>query len=328
MLRLARRPIVRRALLLAGLVLVPGGHAASLGGTPVVFVAVEGDSTVVAVNVASGHVIARTRVAAGPHNIAVAQSGIRPLVLVTSPAAGTLTAISGKTQRVPATLRGLGYPHDVEVAHDGRWAYVTDERRNQVVVVRLPSLRVVRRIAVPPRPHDLAVSPVGRDVWVTHGRRRNITVLATARPSQPRVVGSVRARGAHDIAYSPDGLTVWLTYWDSGRVGLIDASHRTPRFVRDVGTLVHHVSPGAVEDTAWATDHGSGATYLVSGRSGRVRRTYVGCPGAHHAAPAPPAVVVACHDADAIAIYDHTTRRRLLVGVGDRPHGVAIAILP
>ncbi|MER3409527.1 MAG: hypothetical protein C4306_05360 [Thermoleophilia bacterium] len=113
-------------------------------------------------------------------------------------------------------------------------------------------------------------------------------------------------------------------------VGAVDWRERRLVWKRRVGSLVHHVQFDVLDGRRlWATDHATGRTLLVSARTGRVLRTLRGCPGAHHVAIVGTAwVAVACHDADALAVYDTRTWRRRLVPLGAGPHGVAVAVVP
>ena len=319
---------------LAALTLAGSSPARPAGGNPVAFVSAEDVDRVVAVELGTGRVLARIPVARGPHN--VASSNDLRFLLVTSPPAGRVTLIDGFTRRVVRSFGGFGSPHDVEfgpgsdaLGHS-RYAYVTDERRGELAVLDLRRLRVLRRVPVGAGPHDLAVSPDGTRVWVTHGpTARAVTVVDTSRPTRARVAAHVPAPGTHDIAFSRDGLRVWVTFWDSGAVGRLEAASRRLLFRRQVGRLTHHVQVDRITGELWVTDHHSGSTFLVSQATGLPLRTLVGCPGAHHVAFVGAAsVIVACHDADALAVYHRRTWRRILVPVGAGPHGVAVAIVP
>jgi hypothetical protein len=94
-----------------------------------------------------------------------------------------------------------------------------------------------------------------------------------------------------------------------------------------VGSLVHDVAVDVYGGTrVLATDHATGRTLVLSARTGRVLRTLSGCPGADHVALGGAAwVVVACHDADALAVW-LTRGRRTLVPVGAGPHGVVVGV--
>ncbi len=183
--------MVLRGLILAVVTLsvaAGGASARTLGGTPVAFVSVEHASLLVGVDLATGRVIARIRVPAGPHNVT---SYSARYVLVTSPPAGAVTLVDAFSRRIIKTWRGFGSPHDVEV--EGGYAYVTDEARGQLAVIDLAQRKVVARVGVGPRPHDVAAADVA---LVTHGSGSPDLTMVDGRPRSPRVVGRVSAGGA------------------------------------------------------------------------------------------------------------------------------------
>jgi DNA-binding beta-propeller fold protein YncE len=319
------------AALLVGFVVLAlqqaSAQAGPAGGRPLAFVAAENSSQLVAVDLTTSGVIARIRVPRGPHNVADAVIAGRPYVIVTSPPAGAVTLVDARARRVVKVFRGLGSPHDVEV--QGSRAYVTDEARGRLVVVGLRSRRILAQVDVGAGPHDVVA---GDAVVVTHGPGdAHVTVVEVSDLGRPRTSRRLRAGGsAHDITKQPDSATVYVTYWNSGLVGALDRGRGRLLWQRRVGMLVHHVQFDYFQGrTLWATDHETGETFLVSARNGRVLRTLGGCAGAHHVALSGTVqVVVACHDSDAIAVFDRRTWRRTLIPVGDGPHGVAVAVVP
>jgi len=307
---------------LALLALVPASSAKDHAPKPVAFVSAEDDDQLVAVDLTSSRVVGRIRVPDGPHNVAAA--GGR-WVLVTSPPAGAVTLVDGFSRKVVKVFRGFGYPHDVEFDAESGRAYVTDESRGQIVVIDPFARRIVSRFRVGPRPHDLAIGDVA---LVTHSSSNPDVTTAALPLGRARVVRQLGVRGpAHDITSQPDSATFYVTYWGTGSVAAVDWTRGRVLWRRKVGTLVHHVQfDYFAGDRLWATDNMSGRVYLLSARNGRVLRTLSGCPGAHHVALGGlfSGVVVACHDADALAIYDTRSWRRKLVPVGSGPHGVAV----
>lgn len=300
------------------LLLVPAASGGRAGGTPVAFVAAEDDDRLVAVDLTTRRMLARIRVPDGPHNVTGA-GGAR-WILVTSPPAGTVTLVDAFSRKVVKVWRGFGSPHDVEV--DGDRAYVTDEERGMLVVIELRSRRILARLRVGAGAHDVAV---GDQIVVTHGAGEASLTLARGR------IRRVAAEGApHDVTKQPDSANVYVTYWNESAVGAVDWGRERVLWKRRVGSLVHHVELDPFRGwRLWATDNRSGRTYFLSARDGRVLRTLSGCPGAHHVAFGGTAwVAVACHDADALAVYRTGSWRRSLVRVGGGPHGVAVAVVP
>lgn len=323
-------PLRPLAALAAALALAPLAFARPHGGgTELAFVSAEDDDLLVAVDLERRKVVARIRVADGPHNVSASSAGSRP-VLVTSPPAGQVTLVSARTRRVVAVFRGLASPHDVELSGDARYAYVTEEGAGRIAVLDLVRRRLVGRVAVGPRPHDLAVGGV---LTVTHGRdARELTVLDPANPRRPRLVARVPAAGAaHDISRQPDSANVFVTYWGSSTVAGIDVGTRRVFFRRRLGTLLHHVQFDYFSGAhVWVTDHGGGRAFLLSTRTGRVVRTVGGCPGAHHVAlfPRTRRAAIACHDSGRLLLVDPATGAQSSIRVGRGLHGVATVLVP
>jgi hypothetical protein len=121
-----------------------------------------------------------------------------------------------------------------------------------------------------------------------------------------------------------------VTYSSSGIVGALDWGTERLRWRRKVGTLLHDVGVDYYHGRRlWATDRAEGTVLALSSQDGRVLRRLRGCPGARGVAFTGAAwVVAACHDADALAIWNQRTWQRRLVEVGNGPHGVAEVVLP
>jgi DNA-binding beta-propeller fold protein YncE len=160
--------MVLRALTLAALLLALGaaaGQAENAGGTVVAFVAVETTSELVAFELAP-NVLGRVAVPAAPRNVTA--TGDLRYLLVTSPQARTVSLVDSYTMRVVKVFRGFGRPLDVAVES---WnAYVTDARRNELVVIDLVRRRIASRIDV------AAAAPERR------GRRRRARHARAAEP--------------------------------------------------------------------------------------------------------------------------------------------------
>jgi DNA-binding beta-propeller fold protein YncE len=148
-------------------------------------------------------------------------------------------------------------------------ALVTDEAQDRVLVVDLPSGRLVRWVALPPDPEDIATTGNGGVVVVVSTRTGKVVVLnrSTLRPlktfggfDQPHIVaispddqyayvtddtrGTLTAirlddlkvtrtlsvgSGAHHMAFRPDEQQVWVALGESARVISIVSTVEKPR---------------------------------------------------------------------------------------------------
>lgn len=301
-----------------------GAPAAPAGGTPAAFVSVERASQLVGVDLTTGRIIARIRVPAGPQALT---SYAARYVLVASPLSGAVTLVDSRSRRVLETWRGFGYPNDVEV--EGHFAYVSDERSKQLVVIDLRSRTIVARVTVGHRPKSVAVGDVA---FVTHGRTHpQVTIVDVSRPRAPRVSHRLSVPGpAYHISEQPDSPNAYFTNGELGGVGAMDSRGRI-LWWRRVGACTRGVTFDDYHGRRlWVTDRNTGDVLaLSSSRNGRILRRLHGCPGSEDVTTVGTAwVAAACEDADTLAIWDQRTWERRLVHVGDGPVGVAEVVLP
>ena len=321
-----------RSLSLAALLLALGAGAAPArvaGGTPVAFVALEKDAQLVGVDLTERRVVARIAVPAGPRNITT--TGDHRHLLVASPRARTVTLVDSFARRVVKTFRGFGRPIDVAVR--GSHAFVTDARRNELVVIDLDRRRIAARIRVPRRPQNVDVGDVA---LVTHGIATwYVTVLYLSLRGWSHVrLGRVLVPvpGAGDVSRRPDSANAYVILARSGSVAAIDWASKVA-FWASGGAAQGFVQNIAFDyfngNRVWVSNPFAGEVFSLSSRTGRQLRRLRGCPGAGPIVLGGEASVLAsCRDAGALAIWDTRTWKRTLVPVGDAPHGVAVAVVP
>jgi hypothetical protein len=313
---------------LAGALCTAGASARTGGGTPGAFVTVTGASLVVGVDLTAGRVVARIRVPKGPREIVRVPSPLEQL-LVTSPRAGTVTLVDARRERVVKIWRGFIRPRDV--VSTGRWAYVTDEARSQLVVLDLEARRIVARVAIRPAPQNVAV---GDTALLTHGggsTRLTIAELSSTIPPRVLRFRHMEVGGAaEDISRAGDTAYAYVTYLGSGVVGALDWGQGRMLWRRSIGSDVRHIAVDYYHGRRlWATDHGAGDVLLLSSPNGRVLRRLHGCRGAEGLAFVGTAwIAAACNNAGVLAFWSQRTWQRHLVRVGDGPYAVAEVVLP
>lgn len=261
---------MKRVLLLLAILAVPAGsHAARQGGRPVALVTAETQNELIAVELPSGRVLRRLHMPADPQNV---EAGSRTAVVV-STRAGAVTLVDVFALRIRKVLRGFASPHIAALSPDGRYAYVTDDGRGQLVVIGLAHARVVTRLFVGLGAHHMAISPDGRQLWIALGERaRTITIVDTTRPSRPRVTGHLAPDGdAHDLAFSPGGRRVWVTHDDRSTITLYDARSHKPVKTLAAGSPPQHVVFSEFELNNSNPQH---FAYVTSGYDGRLRVFY------------------------------------------------------
>jgi DNA-binding beta-propeller fold protein YncE len=318
---------VLRALTLALAVLAAtagGASARAGGGTEEAYVAVEDEGLVVSVMLDTGEVTSRISVAS-PRHVAVGSE--RRLVLVSSPSAGRVTAIDSFRHRKVGSFTGLGSPEGIEIV--GRYAYVADAERGEIVVLDLDleTWRIAGRVRVGGRPFDIAVGEVG---LVAHGSGRDqLTVLDLSRPAAPRVVDT-RASGGRVVALDgrPGTASAFVAY-RSGAVAALDWRRGTVRWRRLAGSGLRDVTR-AYGDTLWVTDANAGNVLALRSTDGRVLRRLRRCPGSRgvHFGPGRGHIVAACHDAGTLLVLDPVSEHASRIPVGAGPQDVAVAYVP
>lgn len=319
-----------RALILVLLALslsVGGASARTVGGAEEAYVAVEDDDLVVSVMLDTGEISARIPVPRGPRHVAVGSD--RRTVLVSSPSAGQVTAIDSFRHRVVESYGGFGSPRGIAIV--GRYAYVADAERGEIVVVDLDPERsgIVGRVRVGGRPHTIAVS--GKRALVGFGPdRRRLTILDLSRPAAPKVIGALRTDGGVlGIASQPHTSNAYVTYWSSGGVAAVNWGSKRTRWNRTVGSTLGELTY-AYSGRVWVADPEAGKVISLRASNGRVLRRLRRCPGARgvHFGPGRGHIVATCGEAGTLLVLDPVRERSSRIPVGGGPHGVAVAFVP
>jgi DNA-binding beta-propeller fold protein YncE len=320
---------VRRALLLFAVVVAPGAHAAQQGGVPVALVTAETLNQVVEVELPSGRILGRLRVPADPQNVA----STNDLAVVVSTQGRAVTLVDPRPLRIVRVFHGFGSPHIPAVSPDGRFAYVTDDTRGQLVTIDLRRRRIASRVFVGLGAHHLAISPDGRRMWVALGERaRTISVVDLEHPARPRLVGHVDPLGAaHDLRFGPQGRRVWVTYGDRSSIGVFDAaSGRRLRTMAAGSPPPQHLAfdPFSNAAHAYVTSGGDGTLRIVSLRTARTIRVVRTAPGSFNVTTGGGLVLTSSLTTGTLTELDDTGRVLLQRHVAPAARDVALVVLP
>jgi hypothetical protein len=253
---------------------IPEALARGLGGTPLALVTADLESSVVAVDLATGRVHRRLQTLSGPRSIeSVGATG----ALVAHTALGRLTLIDSHL-RVHGIEGELGAPRYAAAAAGRRHAYVSDSARAEIAVVDLQARRVVGRTKVGGPVRHLSLDRSGRRLWAALGNvAPTVVVLDTSHAAHPRLLGRFRPPfNAHDVGFTPGGKRVWLTSGDREQLGIFDAPSGRLLKTLDGDAPPQHVT--FLRDRAYVTsgDEGLLRVHRLDGRLLRTTRVPAG----------------------------------------------------
>jgi DNA-binding beta-propeller fold protein YncE len=315
-------------MVVAAVLLAPASQARiTSGGRPVALVTAETTNELVAVSLPEGRILRRLHMPADPQNV---ETGARTAVVVSTRGAAVTIVDVGRL-RVEKVLRGFGTPHIPLIAADGRFAYVTDDERGQLVVIDLTHRRVARRVFVGLGAHHMAEDEAGNQLWIALGERaRSIAIVDVSDPGRPHVTGHVKTREAHDLAFSPSDARVWVTYGDRPEIGVFStATGRLVRLVR-AGPPPQHVlfGPAGGGGHAYVTSGDNGTLRIFSAKTGRLLRVVRTSYGSFNLATYGSFVTTSSLYRGTLMDFDEDGHRRLARHVAPAARDVAVAILP
>jgi DNA-binding beta-propeller fold protein YncE len=232
------------------------------------------------------------------------------------------TVASAKPVVLPAAIGPAALPLEQ--------AFVTAETENRLLVVELPSGRVIRRIAVARDPEDVAAS--GGEcstVIVVSAAGRAVTVLDRETLNSRRVLGGFVTPHIPEIA--PGGQYGYVTDDGAGTVTAIYLGDARVTSTIEVGAGAHHLSFDATHQRAWVALGESARTIVVLSTERTDHPRVIGRfdPGfAVHDlsfSPDDTRVWVTAAAGPDVSVFDAQTRRLLFrVPVGRSPQHVAL----
>lgn len=272
----ARTPCVNRREFLASaaaapvaLAAAPRLHARGLGGMLVALVTADTESRIVAVDLASGRVLGRLATLPGPRSI---ESVLGRQAVVAHTSEGAVTIVEGAVPSIRRVLRAFGEPRYTAATPDGRYAYVTDSARGEVVVLDLRRSRVVHRTDVGGPARHLSLDTTGRRLWVSLGSKAaSVALLDLRDPARPRLLGRIAPPFlAHDVGFAPDG-RAWVTSGDRNELAVYDPGQRRVLHRLAAGSPPQHVT--FARGLAFVTSGKDGSLSVHELRTGRVLET-------------------------------------------------------
>ena len=228
----------------------------------------ETENRLLVADLRDGGVLRRVPLPADPEDLAA--SALGGVVVVVSSRAGEVTVLDRATLRRIKTFGGFDQPHIAAISPDGRHAYVTDDARGTLTVIRLSAMKESSAIAVGAGAHHLTFSPDRRRLWIALGESATqIAILDSSHPDRPRVIGAFSPGfAAHDLSFTPTGRQIWISAASGPDVTAFDARSRRVLFQVPVGPPPQHLAFAG--RYAYLTSGYGGTIEKVDATTGRV----------------------------------------------------------
>lgn len=152
----------------------PKGVAALPSGKWI-YVSESATNTVAVIETATGRLLLRTKVPAGPARLAITPNGNTLIVLCVP--AGQIALISTLNQRVIATLPVGAMPNAVVISKNSEKAFVSNRMSNTVSMIDLVGKKLIESIPVGASPTGLCLTADESKLFVANAKDNTISVL-------------------------------------------------------------------------------------------------------------------------------------------------------
>jgi YVTN family beta-propeller protein len=153
-----------------GIVAVPNGQ--------LLYVSEYTTSNVDVIETATGKVLLKTKVPAGPSRMAITPDG--NFIIVLNPPACRATLISTKDQKVVGTVAVGTLPNAIAISKDSNTAYVSNRASNSVSIIDIPSKRIAGTLPAGTAPTGIALDHEGKRLFVANAKDSTISVFEVA----------------------------------------------------------------------------------------------------------------------------------------------------
>lgn len=244
----------RREFLVGAAALVAFPRHALDGGPFVALATADLESRIVVVDLRSGHVRKHIATRAFPRSIE--RVGDVTAVVCHSEL-GLVSVLDARSMSVRHVVGGFGEPRYVAAHPDGRHAYVTDARRDDVALLDTHDGRVLAREPVGPLARHISLDRARQRLWIALGSKAREIAVVDVSGLRPRLEHRFSAPFlAHDVGFAPDRRHAWVTGGEGRSLAVYDL--RSGRVV---------ATPAA----GWPPQHvtfDSDRAYVTSGWSG------------------------------------------------------------
>ncbi len=290
---------------------------------PQALVTDEAQNQLVVVDLPIGRIARRIQLPPDPEDIASTPNDGE--VVVVSSRAGKVTVLRRSSLSPIKTFGGFDEPHIVTLSPDLRYAYVTDDTRGTVTVIRLLDMKVMSTVAVGPGAHHLSFSPDGHQLWIALGESASqIAILDTWDPNHPVITGRFDPGfPAHDLAFSPDGHEVLVSSSAGPDVTAFDPRTHKVLYRVPVGRPPQHIAFDG--PYAYLTSGYGDTIEKVDASTGRVLARAAAPHGSFELAAGDGFVATASLLRGTLAIYNLALKPLGVVKVGPATREVAIS---
>lgn len=182
------------------------------------YVACNGSSTVIVVDVGRRRKVAEIPVGRRPIDVTFSPDGQR--AYVTNWLDDSVSVIDVAARKLTATIPVGDEPHGVLTDRSGRDLYVLDTSADSITVIDTASLQPVKRLAASRSPWALALSPDGSRIYVTNAYSRFVP-FRTPSMSEVTVIDAQRAVVDQRVVVPATNLLQGVAWHPSGRYALV-----------------------------------------------------------------------------------------------------------
>src|SRR5690349_10015796 len=229
----------------------------ALRGHAFAYVTEDTEARIAVVDLGSGRVLRRIATRPGPRSI----ERVGAVAVVAHTAVGGVSVVDELGVR--REVEGFEEPR--YTAGDGRYAFVTDASRVEVLTVDLARGVVAGRVRLKLWPRHLSLTPDRRTLWVGLGTATpQYAVVDVRDPRRPRLERYVTPPFAgHDVGVAPSG-RIWITAGEDSRI----SAHG--RLLPADGAPQHVTF---LDGRAFVTSGASGTLRIYDERSARLLHT-------------------------------------------------------
>ena len=169
-----------------------------------------------------GHTVA---VGGNPHELAIAPDGSKAYVANAGGNSISVVDLETYTETKKIASPDLSFPHGIVFTPDSRYALVTSERAQKIVVIDVAADEAIRSIDTDQGgTHMAAIDRAGEWAYFTNRESNTVSFMDI---ENFRIVANVAVGpGAEGFALSPDESEIWVSNRNAASVSVVDVAQR------------------------------------------------------------------------------------------------------